>query len=276
MKISMFVIFTVAIIAASTQATIILQDEFKIDLTDPNSVPEHGLIWMPHDKVKQNGDGLVFENPAPNTAVDFHLLTKAYPIGLSWRPTCGANLDVELSPLGKKTEYNGMTLHPSFYTVYVRYSPDMKNWSSWHAMQDKHRDWEARNKAGSYQYDIRLQIPHKERQAYNDYYGQYMKMDVPWQSDEEAAVKWILTQEPDFFKKHIPFIGYVQFLCETSIRANQPLSEIKIGIGWGVGGLHSIPKDESVYKNRGNIPWRFKAPDEKINPLRKKSHQCDR
>lgn len=257
-----FVIFAL-IITGAAQAVIMCNNEFTIDLAEPNSVSKNGLVWEPADKVRQTAEGLIFKNDAPNTSVDFNLMTKAYPIGLSWRPTSAATLGVELTPLGKQTEYNGMTLQPSFYTVYVRYSPDMKNWSSWQAMQDQYADWQQRNEAGKYQYKLQLQVPQKERQAYNDYYTRYMRMDVPWQSDEEAAVQWILTQEPDFFERHIPFVGYIQFLCETSMRANQPLSEMKISIGWGVGGLHSAPQDESVYKNRDNIPWRFKASDEK-------------
>jgi hypothetical protein len=257
--------FVILVLAATVtaEAVIFSGDEFMIDLAEPNSVTEHELVWEPADKVKQTDDGLVFKNDAPNTSVDFCLLTKAYPIGLSWRPTSAATLGVELAPLDKDIEYDGMTLQPSFYVVYVRYSPDMKNWSSWHAMQDQYRDWQQRNEAGKYQYKLRLQVPQKERKAYSHYVSQYSSMDVPWKSDAEAAVKWILTQEPDFFEKHIPFIGYLQFLCETSMRANQPLSEMKISIGWGVGGLHSIPKDESDYRIDLNTPWRLKAVDEK-------------
>lgn len=241
-----FTIF-ILIIAARAQAVIVMQYEFSIELSDANSIAEHGLVWEPADKVKQTAEGLILKNDAANTSVDLNLFIKAYPIGLSWRPTYGATLGVELTPLGKEQTFSGGTLYPSLYSVYVRYSPDMKNWSSWHAMQDRYRDWQQRNEAGKYQYSLQLQVPQKERQAYNEYLMRYMRMDVPWQSDEEAAVQWILTQEPGFFEKHIPFIGYIQFLCETSMRANQPLSEIKINIGWGVGGLHSAPKDESEY-----------------------------
>ena len=31
--------------------------------------------------------------------------------------------------------------------------------------------------------------------------SEYSSLDVPWKSDEEAAVKWILEREPDFFEK---------------------------------------------------------------------------
>lgn len=259
---------------ASAQATIHLQDEVSIDLTDANCVAEHILTWSPQDKVKQGQKGLLFANSSVNTSVDFNLMTKAYPVGLSWRTTYGVNLGVELRPLGETIHSDIGMLHPSFYTVYARYSPDLKNWSSWQVMQDAHRDWQERNKAGAYKYAIQMQVPHQQRQRYNEYFSRYQKLDVPWTSDEEAMVNWLLQQEPDFFEKEIPFIGYVQFLVETSMRSNQPLAEAKVSVGWGVGGLHSPPKDESVYKNRDNVPWRYQAPDATLGtvltPIQKK------
>lgn len=257
------------IVSLPVHAVIMVNDEFTVNFSDPNSIREHGVIWTPHEKIQQTDKGLLFSDPSDATSVDFGLMTKPYAIGLSWRPTYGVGLDVELSPLGEEKPYSGGTLRPSFYAVYVRYSPDLKNWSSWQVLQDKHRDWQERKKAGKHQYHVQLRVPDKEREEYNSYYSRYSKMDVPWTCDEEAAVKWILTQEPDFFKKYIPFIGYIQFLCETSMRANQPLSEMKISIAWGVGGLHSIPKDESVYKNRDNTPWRYKVPDMNLSPQQK-------
>lgn len=209
---------------------------------------------MPQEKVKQTEEGLIFEKTTPITTREFFLLTKAYPIGLSWRPTYGAKLDIELTPP-----------RPS-YSVYVRYSPDMKNWSCWHSMQEKHHGWIAVKQAGSNQSYIQLQIPQKERKEYLDYLRQHMKMDVPWGGDEEAVVNWILTQEPDFFEKQIPFMGYIQFLCESSVRDGQFPPKMKVSIKWGVGGLMSGPQDESVFKKRDNIPWRFKASDEKNKP----------
>lgn len=264
------VLGAVLAMSVSAHARIVHIDRVAIDFTDPNSVGEHGLFWTPHKHVQQTDTGLVFANASNNASVDFGLLTKAYAIGLSWRPTYGVGLGVDLSPVGEETKYSGGTLHPTYYSVYVRYFTDMKNWSSWHAMQDKHPDLKSRKKAGKHQFNIRLRVPQKERKEYTEYLYKYMKMDVPWTSDEEAMVKWILTKEPDFFKKHTPFIGYIQFLCEGGMLANQPLSEMKIDISWGVGGMHSPPKDGTDYKNRKNSPWRYKASDTNLSPQQKR------
>jgi len=261
------VVILLLILNVACHAVIMSSQQFTIDFSDPNAVRENVFNWIPPDQVQQTGKGFVFQNPSPATSVDFALTTIPYAIGLSWRPTAAVRLGVELSPVGDQIEYSGGTMQPSYYRVFVRYSPDLKNWSSWCAMQDAYVDWEARKQAGKHQYDIQLQIPQTERTEYTDYLYQYMRMDVPWSSDEEAMVKWILTKDPDFFENHIPFIGYVQFLCESGMRANQPLSRMNISINWGVGGLHSTPKDESVYQNRNNIPWRYKAPDATFSPV---------
>ena len=58
-------------------------------------------------------------------------------------------------------------------------------------------------------------IPERELRQYQGYLEQYSKLDVPWTSDEEAAVRWILKQQPDFFERSLPFIGYIEFLFDA-------------------------------------------------------------
>jgi hypothetical protein len=72
-------------------------------------------------------------------------------------------------------------------------------------------------------------------------------------------VKWILLQDPQFFSKSIPFVGYVQFLYEISLPAGQRITECHVEASFGVGGMHQPPKDKKLYDERDNIPWRFKA-----------------
>lgn len=248
-------------VAVSAHAIIFGGDDIVVDFSDPNSVSENETIWSPQDKVQQTDKGLLFSSQTPNASVDFELMTKAYAIGLSWRPTSAVRVNVELTPVGEEILFNQMTLNPSIYTVYVRYSSDLVHWSSWHVLQNLQTDRQAEKEAGKHQFRLQLQIPRKERKAYTDYRAQYSRMDVPWPSDEEAMAEWILTQEPDFFARHIPIVGYIQFLCEASMRANQPLAEIKIDTGWGVSGWHMPPKDMNVFQDRFSNPWRFKAPD---------------
>jgi hypothetical protein len=81
---------------------------------------------------------------------------------------------------------------------------------------------------------------------------------VPWTSDEEAAVKWILRRDPSFFSKSLPFIGYLQVLFETQVNGGRRLEHVKVGIGYAVSGLASISKDPKVQEERDG-PWRFRG-----------------
>ena len=84
-------------------------------------------------------------------------------------------------------------------------------------------------------------------------------MDVPWASDEEAAVRWITDQDPAFFKRALPFIGYLEFLYEGSFYGGLRVRQFSATIHYAVSGMQMEPKDPSVAKNRQG-PWRYKAP----------------
>ena len=169
----------------------------------------------------------------------------------------GINITVELRPEIKPvTLPNGQTYTPHIGNMFVRYSPDNKNWSTWQAMnypvpQDKSPN---RRKFTAF-----VNVPQREHKEYLSYMEKYQKMDVPWVSDEEALVQWILSEEPHFFSKSIPFVGYVQFLYEISLPANQRITNLQASAGFGLSGEHQPPKDKNAYKERDNIPWRFKA-----------------
>ena len=86
-------------------------------------------------------------------------------------------------------------------------------------------------------------------------------MDVPWRNDEEAAVKWILEKQPDFFEKQIPFIGYVEFMHEAPLYGGQRIRSLEASVFYGMGGLHSPPKDKNDKRYTEFGPWNFKAKD---------------
>jgi hypothetical protein len=54
----------------------------------------------------------------------------------------------------------------------------------------------------------------------------------------------------------------VQFLYECGFHGGQRLTKLEAEAAWGVGGIHAVPKDETVYKDRDG-PWRYKAQAEK-------------
>jgi hypothetical protein len=141
--------------------------------------------------------------------------------------------------------------------MYVRYSPDLKHWSSWQVLERAEPQSIEEKKTPARYYSGTIRVSYRERSEYGQLISEYSHMDVPWKSDEEAAVQWILNRDPDFFGKHIPFIGYAEFLYEGQFRGSQRLQSLKVGISYAIGGLHAVPKDEAVYKTR-DVPWRYK------------------
>ena len=103
-----------------------------------------------------------------------------------------------------------------------------------------------------------IDVPRTEQENYDKLISQYSRMDVPWSSDEEAAVKWILQKEPDFFEQQLPFVGYVQFRMEGFLPGSQRIQHIKMQLSWGVGGIHAPPKNPDDYKTHQG-PWRFES-----------------
>jgi len=183
--------------------------------------------------------------------------TDPIAVGWSWRPVYSMHIRAERFPSGEFTFGENSVAYPSG-TLYVRYSPDSVHWSTWQAI-----DVQApKDKTSPRQiYSGIIGVPNRERAEYSALTSEYSKKDVPWKSDEEAAVKWILETEPDFFEQHLPFIGYVQFLYEVSLRGDESIQKLDINLNYGAGGMHSIPKDKEIYEDHKG-PWRFKAKTE--------------
>ncbi len=103
-----------------------------------------------------------------------------------------------------------------------------------------------------------ISVPQKEQEEYGAKLREYSRLDVPWGSDEEAAVKWIVAGDPGFFARHLPFMGYLQFLYEQSLAGDERIERLEIQVWYGAGGLHMSPKVEPKWEER-NGPWRFKG-----------------
>jgi hypothetical protein len=212
--------------------------------------------WSNKDKLNITSQGIGTSlDPAVvvNTSIE---TLGAFAVGYSWRPIQSAHVSVEISPPRRTLSLaNGQTFVPSAGSFYVRYSPDAKHWSSWQVIE---LNKGTQKNDGSWKFDGQIGIPQKERKSYQDLLEQYHRMDVQWTSDEEAAVKWILSKDPNFFSRQIPFIGYLQFLFETTLNGGQRIEKIKINVAYGVSGLSTIPKDKQAEEGR-NVPWRFRS-----------------
>lgn len=253
--ISILIILNLFLLSGYISAAMVGHQELEIDLTNVEKAKSK-VTWSNEDKVNINNNGLGFDG-AENSLVELSLQTiSPFAIGYSWRPAQSAHITVEINPPNKTiTLPNGQQSTPYCGNLFVRYSPDAKHWSSWQMLENQCSTDETTSIWG---YKGQIAVPQEGRKTYQDYLYKFYKMDVPWSSDEEAAVIWILKKDPDFFKQEIPFIGYLKFLLETNIYGKQRIKNIKISVSYGVSGLHYPPKDKNVYKER-DIPWRFKA-----------------
>jgi hypothetical protein len=245
-------ILTTFLISASAHASILGLNELVTSFTNSASAITN-VIWSEPGKISVSTNGLGWDGES-NASRDFWIESIPVAIGTSWRPAQGASVVVEIAPQTKPvTLPNGQSWTPYGGQVFVRYSPDKKHWSSWQALERQNETETNRIFRGL------IQVPQSEREKYGKLVSEYSSLDVDWKSDEEAAVKWILQQEPNFFEKQLPFVGYVEFRIEGSLSGGQRIEKIKMQLSWGVGGLHSIPKNPEAEKNRPG-EWRFQAP----------------
>lgn len=237
---------------AQLHASIDGQNELTIDFTDAKDVVEKAT-WSPADMVGVTAAGLGWDGEAVASR-DGWIQTKPLAVGLSWRPASSVHLRVEITPEAKPvTLGNGQKTTPWAGEAFVRHSPDGVHWSNWQVLVCDRKRTDARAFSGE------ITIPQRERREYGEFLSEYAKLDVPWKSDEEAAVGWILKRSPDFFGRALPFIGYVQMLFEFPFQGGQRLTRLQASAAFGMSGVHYPPKDESVFNERQGLPWRFKA-----------------
>lgn len=255
--ICLLIVCTLLATSVSHAAVIVEFKSLKIDFTNPKDASAKAS-WSPANKLSITDEGLGWDGPA-NASVDGWIQTKPLAVGLSWRTATSISLQITIDPEPKEFILpNGQKSTPYTGRVFARYSPDMKHWSTWQELQSTDLGQNLPKKSGRH-FSGRLTVPNRARHPYGLLLSEYSKQDVPWKSDEEAAVDWILKQQPDFFSKHLPFIGYVEFLFEGGMYGNQRIRSFNADLSYALSGLHAIPRDKEVYKNRDSIPWRFKA-----------------
>ena len=217
------------------------------------------VTWSEAEKMTVSREGLGWDGEGPALGAPW-IQTKPLAMGLSWRPPNSVTVRVSIEPPPGVFTLDNEKMTIDAGDVYVRYSPDRKHWSFWQFLQRAEPQSTEEKLRPSRHYSGLIQVPNRERSEYNKLVLDYARMDVPWSSDEEAAVRWILERDPGFFVKHIPFIGYVEFLWEGQLRGGQRIRSFKADLSYGMGGLGGMPPgdDAAVHKNRDG-PWRFEA-----------------
>lgn len=242
--------FALCGIGSIATADIIGQTNFEVDLTNADEAKEK-LRWLGGEKALQvTPKGLGWDHPENDEKVsrDFWIeTTKPIGLGESWRPTQSVIITATITPPISSGQ------------LYVRYSADATHWSSWQVLNEPRHRQEKATDLETYQQEVR--VPYRTQRAFQKELHKYARReDVPWGSDEEALCKELTAKDPDYFKKTIPFVGYVQFLYEGSLPSGQRIRSMKVRMDWGVGGIHTPPKDGNAYKAHQGV-WRFKLPE---------------
>ena len=265
-----FAFLAVSVVAATASvfASGFASQSVKIDFTneeDAKSKATWGALYGSDNGINISKDGLGLDG-SPNSRHGGWFMTKPVGVGFSFRPAQNVQTisDIHLA-FEKNTTCQGI--------LYMRYSADGKHWSSWQRSgfyeeikeEKAKKDEEAKNaktkkeQSPRYRFPALTQVPNLVRKDYGKLLSEYEKLDVPWPSDQEAAVKWILEKNPKFFEGEPPFIGYVQFLYEDYwIDPKQRIAAFSVSIVYDELGMYAPPKDMSDHEYRKG-PWRFKA-----------------
>lgn len=248
----------VCLLASFSRASILEFKSISIDFTDSTGAVAKA-VWSEPDKLTVTTNGLGWDGEAASLR-DGWIQTHPLALGLSWRPPFAISIRVSIHPKPAEIVLNsGQKTTPDAGDVYVRYSPDAKHWSSWQVLQRSEPQSHTEKQNPGRHFSGIIRVPYVEREEYGKLISDYARLDVPWKSDEDAAVRWILQTQPDFFAKHLPFIGYVEFRYEGGFYGGQRITSYKADVSYGMSGMHSAPKNKDTYKDRDSRPWSFKA-----------------
>lgn len=249
---SMLGILTLLLAAPASHASMLGMQNLTVDFTNQKDASTKAT-WP--DTFDATTDGLGWKGDA-GWSRDGWIQTQPLELGVSWRPASAVSVTATITPApGVKTAefQNG--------EVYARYSPDSKHWSTWQLLprhQPKNDDKENKEEQSGIQFRGELCVPTVARKEYGELLWQYQKRkDVPWGSDEDAACRWIVKSQPDFFATHTPFIGYAQIRYEGSFHGGERIKALNVHLGYCIGGTATVPNDPNYKEKPGS--WSFKG-----------------
>jgi hypothetical protein len=216
--------------AITVQAQLFSSDTAKIQFA-PTKVPD-GVTWSP--SVSLTDDGLFSEKLPPNRATEVWVQSQPISAGMSWRPPTSATIRLDVEAGAEAFTY----LH-----AYFRYSCDRVHWSTWYNLPPL----KPQTASAESVYEGSLSIPRMAQGAYYAKMQEWWKTNPPWSSDEHELCVWIASQDPDFFSRELPFIGYLQVRIEGETRGVQ-IKSLSIKVSSAVSGLMAF---STASKGRG-------------------------
>ncbi|OPL19321.1 MAG: hypothetical protein AVO35_11285 [Candidatus Aegiribacteria sp. MLS_C] len=242
--------------AGTAVPSIIDLKTLEIDLSNHAEAIELAS-WSDPEIITITAEGLGWDGD-PQSIRNGWVRTRPMALGLSWRAPAAVHLSVALIPApGEVVLDNGQTITPYRGDIYVRYSADMNNWSSWQVLNHGTDPAATRPDQPGSNFYVYLRVPALETDAYSELIAEYAEMEVPWKSDEDAACRWLEQEHPGFFSSHIPFIGYVEFLYEGPFHGGRRLTSLRAEAIYSMSGIHYPPDDPGTYEERDASTWSF-------------------
>lgn len=208
--------------AITIHAQIFSRDTTKIQFA-PNKVPD-GVTWS--KSVSLTDNGLFAAKLPPNMAAEVWVQSQPISAGMSWRPPTSATVRLEVAAGAEDFTYT---------QTFFRYSCDRVHWSTWYNL----RPVELPDGMTGSVYESSLSIPRMAQSAYQAKMQEWWKTNPPWSSDEHELSVWITSQDPDFFAREFPFIGYVQVRIEGETRGLE-LRSLSVRVSSGVSGITAL------------------------------------
>lgn len=245
--------------ARVSRAEVVGHQDIVWDFTKPDEVTKL-VRWTDEPHLGVTAEGLGWNGKAYEVRDITISSIQQQAVGWSWHAVTTVSVSAEVVPAGDFSfGENAVTFPSTTGTLYARYSPDTRHWSSWQALDARvptNKQSPRLFLAGT------VRVPERVRQPYKALLAEYaaahqaprLADSLPLVGvDEEAAVGWILAKHPDYFAQQLPLIGYIEFLWETQIRGDQRLRQLRIGLLYVRSGLIHGPagRDEKTH-------WRFK------------------
>jgi len=241
---------------AGTMAEILGNTQQVIDFTQPEQAAK-SATWSNPKQLDCTKEGFGWDGEK-RASYDGWIETEPLAIGTNWRPTHNAGIRIKL-----QTNYPAVvapTPNSKLFntpSIYVRYSADRVHWSDWQPT-DFSEDPRA---PGNVLYTTRVGVPQRASKSYQAKFQEWSRRaDIAWASDEDEFCRWLVQQQPEFFAKERPFVGYVQFLVEGSFKGSERLTRFEADVQWDVSGVHQSPKNDPQNKRLANqSSWNFRG-----------------
>jgi hypothetical protein len=224
-------------------------DSQEIDFRKSSAVTE--ASWSP--SVQRGENGIVIARSKERFYPPMWIQTTKMAVGTAWRPPTTASLAVRLFSAPNTKRWESVK-------VYARYGCDGSHWSTWLPTQLSKSPDPWYPDALSYKCDLR--VPMIARKKYSQLMDEWRKTDPSWDSDEAALCEWIAARYPEFFRRELPSIGYIEVRLEDpDYEPGATLSRVIVSCRWTIGGLHSRPKHQDSPPAPPLRRWSFQVRD---------------